>query len=193
MNCIPLMRKVLSVCLSLSVLAALPSFALSNPALFAGELAVAGNGVLVNGQPAENGRSIFSGSTVATPENAVATINFGKLGNIQIAPNSSVSLSFDDKAIEGNLSSGMITVLGAADTVNVTTLDGATARLSSGESVQASGAVQTKDDDPHVGKAAWLVFGVVLVAAGAIMIYSTVNGNDRIALGGGGTVVSPTR
>jgi hypothetical protein len=185
-------RKALSACLSISLLATCSAVALANSAKVAGELTVAGNGVLVNGESAQSGRSIFSSSTITTPESAGAIVGFGKLGKIEIAPNSSVSLSFDEKGISGNLSSGKITVLGAANAVNVTTLNGTNVSLTAGESVLASGLAQDKDDDGH-GGAAWWGFAVVLAAAGALIIYAATSDNDRIALGSGGTIVSPTR
>jgi len=168
---------------------------LANSAKVAGELTVAGNGVLVNGESAQSGRSVFSSSTVTTPDNAAAIVGFGKLGKIEIAPNSTFALSFDEKGISGNLTSGKITVLGAASPVNVTTSNGTIVSLTSGESVMATAAKQDKDDDDDDGHggAAWWGFAAVMVAAGALIIYAATNDNDRIALGGGGTVVSPSR
>ena len=194
-------RKALSACLSLSLLATCSLVALANSGKVSGELTVAGNGVsqsnfvLVNGESAQSGRSIFSSSTIATPEGAAAVVGFGKLGKIQIAPNSNLSLTFDEKGISGNLTSGQVTVLGAANGVSITTTDGKTVNLTAGESILASGLKddKDKDDDDHYGGAAWWAFGAVLVAAGAIIIYSVAKNNDRIALGGTGVVVSPTR
>jgi len=164
---------------------------LANSAPVAGELSVAGNGVLINGESAQSGRTVFSSSTVTTPDTANAVVSFGKLGKIEIAPNSNVSLSFDEKGISGNLSAGKVTVLGAANAVNMTTVGGSTVSLTAGESVQASKAAKDVDDDHH-GGAAWWVFGAVLVAAGAIIIYAATK-NDKLTLGGTGTIVSPTR
>ncbi|MGI8811256.1 MAG: hypothetical protein ACR2IH_01850 [Pyrinomonadaceae bacterium] len=194
-------RKALSACLSLSLLATCSLVALANSGKVSGELTVAGNGVnqsnfvLVNGESAQSGRSIFSSSTIATPEGATAVVGFGKLGKIEIASNSNLSLTFDEKGISGNLTSGQVTVLGAVNGVNITTTDGKTVNLAAGESILASGLKddKDKDDDHHYGGAAWWAFGAVLVAAGAIIIYSAAKSNDRIALGGTGVVVSPTR
>jgi len=186
-------KKALSACLSISLLATCSAVALANSAKVAGELTVAGNGVLVNGESAQSGRSVFSSSTVTTPDNAGAIVGFGKLGKIEIAPNSTFALSFDEKGISGNLTSGKITVLGAASPVNVTTLNGTIVSLTSGESVMATAAKQDKDDDDGHGGAAWWGFAAVMVAAGALIIYAATNDSDRIALGGGGTVVSPSR
>jgi hypothetical protein len=184
-------RKALSACLSISLLATCSAVALANSKV-SGELTVAGNGVLVNGEAAQSGRSIFSSSTVTTPADASAIVGVGKLGKIEVAPNSSVSLSFDEKGISGNLSSGKITVLGAANAVNVTTVNGSTVSLTAGQSVLASGlAPQTNDDDD--GGTAWWAFAAVLIGASALIIYAATSDNDRIALGGTGTVVSPVR
>jgi len=187
-------RKALSACLSISLLATCSAVALANSAKVAGELTVAGNGVLVNGEAAQSGRSIFSSSTVTTPDNASAIVGFGKLGKIELAPNSNFAISFNEKGISGNLSAGKITVLGAANAVTVTTLNGTTVSLATGESVAASGAAKDDpDDDDGHGGAAWWGFAAVMIAAGAIIIYAATNDNDKIALGGGGTVVSPSR
>lgn len=192
-------RKALSACLTISILATCSMVALAGGKV-SGELTVAGNGVngqtssvLINGEAAQSGRSVFSTSTIVTPESASAIIGFGKLGKVAIAPNSSISLSFDEKGISGNLSAGKLTVLGAANGVNITTVNGKTLSLATGESILASGVAQQSDDDDDDGGAAWWVFGAVLVAAGAVIIYAATSDNDRIALGGGGTVVSPTR
>lgn len=185
-------RKALSACLSISLLATCSAVALASSGKASGELIVGGGGVLVNGESAQSGRSVFSSSTVTTPETTSAVVNFGKLGKIELAPKSSVALSFDEKGISGNLSSGKITVLGAADSINVTTSNGTTVNLKTGESILASGIPQNTDDESD-GGAAWWVFGIVLVATSAIIIYSATRNNDRIALGGTGTVVSPTR
>jgi hypothetical protein len=55
--------------------------------------------VKVNGENAQSGRSIYSGSTIATPENASAIINLGKPQN-ELAPNTIMHLSFDKKTVE---------------------------------------------------------------------------------------------
>jgi len=188
-------RKALSACLSLTILATGSMVALANSAKVSGELTVAGGtgkSVLVNGESAQSGRSIFSSNTIATPEGTSAVIGFGKLGTIQLAPNSIFSLTFDEKGISGNLSSGKVTVLGSSNGVNVTTLNGKTISLFAGQSALASGLAQDPDDDDDDDDAAWWAFGIVLVAAGALIIYGVTRDNN-IALGGSGTVISPVR
>ena len=64
-------RKALSMCLCVALLATYSMVALAGPGKAAGELTVSGknaNGeapfVLVNGETARSGRSVFSGSTI---------------------------------------------------------------------------------------------------------------------------------
>jgi hypothetical protein len=77
--------------------------------------------VLVNGEQAFSGRSFFSDGSIATTETSSATFSLGKLGRIDLAPASALSLSFSDGRIAGTLSKGSITVSnmeGVAVTIN---------------------------------------------------------------------------
>jgi len=195
-------RKALSMCLSVAVLATYSMVALAGPGKAAGELAVSGkniNGeapfVFVNGEVARSGRSVFSGSTVTTSESTNAVINLSKIGKIELAPNTALNLTFDEKGISGVLTSGTISVLGAAENVNITTPNGKTVQLTAGQSVSASGAKQDDDDDDdddNHGGAAWWIWGGVFGAAAVVILWTALSDND-IDVGGSGTVVSPTR
>jgi hypothetical protein len=192
-------RKALTLCLVVAVYATYSMVALAGTERIAGELTVTGSGmngespfVTVNGEVAKSGRSIFSSSTIATPVGASALLNFGKSGIIELAPNSAIIISFDDKSISGDLTSGKVSVLGSSGFVTIRTLDGQLVKLSAGESVSASGLPQTDDDDDAGGLAWWgwaLIFGG---AAAAILIAATTD-NNRVALGGTATTVSPNR
>jgi len=166
----------------------------------AGELTVFGantNGeapfVMVNGEAARSGRSIFTSSMVTTPDNAGAVINLGKLGKIELAPNSTFVLSFNDNAISGELTAGKLTVLGASEGVNVKTSDGTSVMLNSGESVAAGSSSKAQTDSDGGSSTGWWIFAAVLAGAGAAIIYTATQGDNDISLGGGGTVVSPSR
>jgi len=77
--------------------------------------------VVVNGEQAFSGRSFFSDGTVATTGTSSATLSLGKLGRIDLAPASSMSLSFSEGRIAGTLSKGSVTVSnmeGVAVTIN---------------------------------------------------------------------------
>lgn len=211
MNTKTLIRKALSLCLIVAVYATYSMVALAGGEKLAGELLVSGKSasVSVNGQEAQSGRTLFSSSTIATPASTSAVVNLGKLGKLELAPNTTASISFTDSGISGNLMSGRITVLGAAESVKITTAENGTVTLGAGESVSA----KPKDDDDYYdsnGKCVdadkdgkfecddndafvwwWWVLGFGGAIA-AITIAATTD-NNRVALGGGTTVTSPNR
>jgi len=164
----------------------------------AGELTVTGNGingeapsVTVNGESARSGRSIFTSSVIATPANAGAVINLGKSGIIELAPNSNFTVSFDDKSVSGDLSAGKLTVLGTSSSINVKTTTGQLVKLSTGGTVTAAG--KQDDDDDHAGGTAWWIWAVIFGGAAAGILIAAVNADNRVALGGTATTISPVR
>jgi hypothetical protein len=174
--------------------------ALAGTGRIAGELTVTGNGmngetpsVTVNGEAAKSGRSVFSSSIIATPENAGAVINLGKTGVIELAPNTTFAVTFDDKSVSGDLTSGKLTVLGSSTGVNVKTLAGNIVKLAAGESVNAAGKAQDDDDDDDDGGAAWWVWALVFGGAAAGVLIAAVNADNRVSLGGTATTISPVR
>ncbi|MDQ3129688.1 MAG: hypothetical protein M3Q99_02860 [Acidobacteriota bacterium] len=193
-------QKALAMCLVFAVIAAYSTVALAGSGKIAGELLVSGtnvNGempfVIVNGEAAKSGRSVFSTSTIATPENAIAVINVGKIGKIQLSPNTNLVLSFTEKGITGDLLSGKLTVLNASENVNVTIAGGETLQLNSGESASAAGKVQDDDDNDNDGGAAYLPYLLILGGAVAAIVIATVVTDNETQLGGGSVVVSATR
>ena len=190
-------RKALSMCLSVAILATYSMVALAAPGKAAGELTVSGKNVdgespfvFVNGESARSGRSVFSGSTITTPESASAVMNLGKAGKIELAPATSLTLTFDDKGIFGDLTSGKVTVLGANENVAIKTLNGKTVQLAAGQSVSASGRAQDDDDDS--GSNAWWIWGAVFGGAAVVILWTALS-DGEIQLGDGGTVISPIR
>jgi hypothetical protein len=188
-------RKALSMCLVVATMATYSMVTLANSEKIAGELTISSKNALavkVNGEVAQNGRSIFSSSTIATPENTSAVINLGKAGKVELAPNTVLTISFNNNGISGNLNTGQITVLNASQSVNVTTPNGTLVKLNAGETATANGRAQD-DDDTSGGGSAWLVWALVLGGAAAGIIIAATTDNNRVSLGGGTTVVSPTR
>lgn len=71
------------------------------PAAILGVLSTTGNkAITVNGASAVTGATIPSGATIETPSGVGATIRLGRLGSLCIAPNTKLSLEFDQ---QGNL------------------------------------------------------------------------------------------
>jgi len=191
-------RKALSLCLSVAILATYSMVALAGPRNVAGELTVSGknvNGeapfVLVNGEAARSGRSVFSASTISTTDGTGAIVNLGRLGKIELGPTTVLTLSFDDKGVSGDLTSGTVAVFGTSDTVAIRTVDGNTVKLAAGQSISAAGRLQDDDDDDDDG-AAWWIWGLVFGGAGAVILYTAMK-DDPLDFGDGGTVISPTR
>ena len=191
-------RKALSMCLSVAILATYSMVALAGPGKAAGELAVSGktvNGeapfVFVNGEVARSGRSVFSGSTITTSDSSNAVINLSKLGKIELAPNTALNLTFSENGISGDLTSGTVSVLGSAENVTIKTPNGKTVQLAAGQSVSVSGLQDDDDDDDH-GGAAWWVWGGIFGGAAVVLLWTALSDND-VQVGGGGTVISPTR
>lgn len=194
------------MCLVAVTIAAYSMIVLATSEKIAGELFISGksqNGqaatVKVNDETAQNGRSVFTGSTIATPENASAVINLGKAGKIELAPNSTALLSFNDKTVSGNLIAGRLTVLSASESVAVTTSEGKVVKLDAGDSVGAGAQQQTQtknDDDKDAGffgGHGLLVSSIIIGGAAAALIFAATTNNNRIALGGNSTIVSVTR
>lgn len=199
-------RRSLTTGLMVAVFATYSMMALAGDVKASGELSVSGStadaAVTVNGESARSGRTVFTSSTIVTLENTVATINMGTAGEIQLAPNSSVTVNFDSKNISADVSAGSITVLRSAAPVAVTTAAGKST-LGSGDSSAAApddyrdsnGKCIDADNDGKLEcdkGAAWWLFALVTGGAVAGIIWATSQGND-ISLGGGGTVVSPVR
>jgi hypothetical protein len=190
-------RKALSTCLVVATLLTYSMVTLANAERIAGELLVTGKKadgqlsfVKVNGEAAQSGRSIFSSSTVATPENAGAIISLGKLGKIELAPNTTLVLTFNEKGISGDLMAGRVTVLNAADGVVINPVGGKSVTLNSGESASAANAPQTDSTGSNDGGSAGIIWAVILAAAGGVIIYGVTRGNNNLQIGQTTTVVS---
>jgi hypothetical protein len=192
-------RKALSLCLTLSIIATCSMMSLANSPKLAGELLLSGKGsngavpfALVNGETANSGRSIFSSSSVATPEGVFATLNLGKAGIIEVAPNSSIQIAFDGTTITGSLASGSVKVVSAKNDVRFTNAAGEVMSVRTGETAAATGKAQDDDDD-NDGSGSWWLWAIVVGGATAGIIYAATQDSNTISLGGGSTVISPNR
>jgi hypothetical protein len=190
-------QKTLTVCSMTAILTVFSMVALAGTGAVAGELTVSGtaaNGVFVtvNGEPAESGRTISSSSTITTPEGITAVVNFGKLGKIQVGPNTTFSLNADNTSIAGNLTAGSITVLNATNGVSVRTLSGETVTVGVGETATASGTTAKSTTTTAGGNHNWLIFALVATGAMAAIVYAATTGSNN-RLGAGATTVSPVR
>jgi hypothetical protein len=122
-----LSRKGIAAFVSVAVFSVYSMIALATPGakVASGELSVSGE-VTVNGQKAISGGTFFSDSAIVTSDLSNATVNITKLGRVELAPKSNMSLSFNDKALSGILENGIthISTLPGIS-VNLVTKEGA--------------------------------------------------------------------
>jgi hypothetical protein len=87
---------LVQVCIQLSF-AAPASGPVVVPQQFIARLTTTGNQpITVNNASAASGATLLTGATIETPAAVSATIDLGALGTIELQPNSSIQLDFDD-------------------------------------------------------------------------------------------------
>ncbi|QQS42427.1 MAG: hypothetical protein IPM63_05675 [Acidobacteriota bacterium] len=189
--------KALSFCLMVAMLATYSMVALAGDARVAGEIVVSGTAVdgiapvvLVNGEQVKSGRSIFTSSSIITDKNSSATIKIGSLGTLRIAPDSSLTISFDKNGIRSELTKGTLSVLSSSDAVSVALPNGTLSELTAGKSV--STVQDDDDDDDDDGAGGWWLWAVVFAGATAAVIFAAAYSNNRVNVGGNTTIISPT-
>jgi len=120
-------RKAIAFCIAVAILSVYSMVALATPGQKgpSGELSVSGQ-VTVNGRAAISGATVLSDSIVATGPNSSATITLGKLGRLELFPNTTAKVSFMEANISALLEAGRIQVSTLAGvSAIVTTKDGA--------------------------------------------------------------------
>ncbi|MEP7340586.1 MAG: hypothetical protein ABI977_22840 [Acidobacteriota bacterium] len=73
----------------------------------AGELASASQ-VTINGKSAAGGQTLFSNSRIKTAKQGRATINLGKLGRLELGPETDLTLKFSPGTVDGELVGGRV-------------------------------------------------------------------------------------
>ena len=118
-------RKFIAVLVAVAVLSVYSMVVLAAPgAKASAELSVSGQ-VTVNGQKVISGGTLFTDSTISTADQSTASVSIGKLGRVELAPNSNLRISFTDSSINAMLETGSANVSTLAGiTVNLTTKDG---------------------------------------------------------------------
>lgn len=119
-------RKPIAALVAIAVFSVYSMVVLASPTAKApsGELSIVGH-VTLNGETVVYGGTVFSDSVITTAEKSTATVNFSKLGRVELSPSSDLKLSFSDKSIEGLLENGTARISTLAGTsVNFATTDG---------------------------------------------------------------------
>ena len=118
-------RKSIAAGVAVAVLSVYSMVVLAAPgAKASGELSVSGQ-VTVNGQKVISGGTLFSDSAIVTADQSSAVLSISKLGRVELAPNSSLRVSFVDHSLTAMLETGSANVSTLAGiSVNLTTKDG---------------------------------------------------------------------
>lgn len=138
--------------------------------LMLGRLMLAGTeSILVNGNSANSGTTILSGSQLQTPANVEATVQLGVAGKLYMQPNTNLTVTFDKTNVDVKVAAGSAFVAANAGVMSsVTSPDGKTS-TTAGE----PGALPVPKMS-NGAKAGWWVFAIV---AGVIIIYFVVRDN----------------
>ena len=120
-----LSRKTITLALALTVWStySMVTLAAQGQKAQSGDLSVVGD-VTVNGASAISGATVFSDSTVTTAKGSSAVVSLGKLGRVEVLPESSLKLSFNETGITAMLDSGRVRLSTSSGTgASVTTKD----------------------------------------------------------------------
>ena len=118
-------RKSITTLTAVAVWCVYSMVALAAAPAVTGEITVTGQ-VTVNGQPAVSNSTVVSGSTIVTGANSSAIVSLGKIGRIELAADSNITLKFADNSIVGILSSGKTRVSNSSGVATtITTKDSA--------------------------------------------------------------------
>ena len=117
-------RTPITVALALAILCTYSMVALAGQTGPTGDLSVVGE-VSVNGTSAISGATVFSDSTITTAQNSSAVVSLGKLGRVELLPNSSMKLSFNETGVSATLDSGRVRISSSSGVnASITTKDG---------------------------------------------------------------------
>jgi hypothetical protein len=83
-------------------------YVLANPshALFGRLVANSDSVIIVNGNEARTGTTVFSGASLRTPAGVAASVQLGSLGVLDISPGTTLNLSFDEGSVAVDVSTG---------------------------------------------------------------------------------------
>ncbi len=108
-----LLRKFTALLTAIAVWSVYSMVIIAAPADVTGVITVLGN-VTVNGQPAISDATIVSGSRIETATNSTAIISISKVGKVELAPDTSVTLRFTESSLIGIVDTGKVTVFNNA-------------------------------------------------------------------------------
>lgn len=155
--------------------------------------------ITVNGATAATGATILTGATIQTPADIGATINLGALGTIDLAPNTTIRLEFDENGkIKVTLINGCVIVKASKKTEAevATEQNGTAAKKEKGAAGPIDACFPPGASAPTVGQGAAAAAGAGAGASSAAAAGATAGGLTTativaIVLGGAGAALIP--
>jgi hypothetical protein len=126
---------------------AAPSAMAQTSLKLAGELTSASQ-VLLNGKPAAAGLTLFSNSRIKTAKHGKATINLGKLGRLELGPETDLTLKFSQVTMDGDLAGGRL-MLSSSSGVRVSVMTAKGMVTSAGKTATVM-TIEVLDDQARV-------------------------------------------
>jgi hypothetical protein len=158
--------------------------------LFGRLTAYGDGGVVVNGNQASTGTTLFSGAQLQTGDKTGASVALASTGTLEIAPNTNLSLTFDRGQINVRVASGDATLWTSAGVKGsltmpdgkVATTDGVTA-ASIGGTTSLGGAADpqiNRTNNPcKIGGIPCALFWVMIGGGGAVATYFALRNNNN--------------
>ena len=146
--------------------------------LFVGRLALSNDqSILVNGNNAVTGTTIFSGMHLQSPEGVNAVVNLGTLGQLNLEPNTDLTLDFSSARVEVRVTSGDATLM-TNEGVNATLMS------ASGEALRSEGKAGVLSTTPRAaakmsGKKKAAIIIPIVAAIIIIAVVVATNGDDN--------------
>jgi hypothetical protein len=146
-----LVFSVTQVYVQASLIASTPGNNKGAAALVSGKLATRSGGLIkLNGNDVGPGTTILSGAQIQTPADIGATVQLGALGKVDLAPETSLTLSFGQSSVDVKLDGGyaVLTTMKGIDG-SMTTPNGV---VSKSDASKASTLVGQDDNDKNKKK-----------------------------------------
>ena len=176
-----LVQQALTMSVMFALVVTFSMVTLANSGNAVGELTVIGTPspgdssfVTVNGEAAKSGRTVFSSSTISTPDDMQAIVSFGKVGRLQFAPGTTFTIAANGDSISGDLTKGSLTVLNSSQSVAVRTLTGETLNVNAGESASATSTVPAAQKKIG-GLELWQLLAIIGAGAAVAIYFATKN------------------
>jgi hypothetical protein len=146
--------------------------------------------ILVNGNSVGSGTTIFSGAQLQTPEDTEATVLLGTVGHLDIAPNSNLTVTFDEASVDVMVMAGhAVLSTNAGVTGTVRNADGKVERSSNpanatsvvglapiGSTTRATAAAATKEE-----KLSLIIIPLLIAAVIVAVAVNNGGNNDNVS------------